>query len=501
MKLSPLRLRLLVGTLFVAGFLGALDHTIVSTSLATIAGELDALEQMSWVIVGYTLASTVLLPMAGRLGDNFGPRRVFLVSLCVFLAASLACGFAPTMGALIAARVVQGIGSIGLSLMSQTIVAHISTPRQRARYMSIIGAAFPVAILAGPVLGGFITENWGWPWVFWINLPLGGAALAFAAVALPHIEGAPRGRTDIAGACTFAVGMVALVLSVTWFGDADMLAAAVAAAVVALVGFAAFFAVEFRTSDPLLPPRLFADRRMAVSTALSAIIGIGLFSIVAYLPTFFQMAYRTSITVSGVVPIATVFGMLFSSLLSGWLVGRTGRYRRYAIVGPLVAAVGLAGMALVPIGAPLSVPVVLMALVGIGTGLFMSLVIAVAQSSVPQSSTGAATAAVNLVRQIGSTVATAVIGGVIGAGVASRLPDAVASLTPVEVHAAPGAVQDEVALAYAEVVTPIFAVLAVVYALGFVIALLLPPGRLSDEHDPAPRERASTDPVTTRGDS
>ncbi|GAA4783019.1 MFS transporter [Microbacterium gilvum] len=481
MNLSPLRIRLLVAALFTVSFLGALDHTIVSTSLATIAGELDALAHMSWIVVAYTLASTVLMPVIGRLGDTVGARLVFLVSLAVFLIASLACGFAPDIGWLIAARVVQGIGSAGLHLMSQTIVAHITTPRQRARYMSVIGAAFPVAILAGPVLGGLIVDTWGWPWVFWMNLPLGGAALAFAAFVLPHVEsGAARGRIDVLGAVTFAIGMVALVLAVTWAAEPAMAAPAVVAGVCAVAGFAAFLAVELRAGHPLVPLRLFADRRMAASTALSAIIGIGLFSVTAYLPTFFQLAYRTSATVSGLVPIATVFGMLVSSLLSGWLVGRSGRYRRFAITGPLLAAAGLAAMSVLPLGLPLWVPMALMALVGVGTGLFMSLVVAVAQSSAPRSATGAATAAVNLVRQIGSTVGTAVIGGVIGTGIA-RLVPASAGLTPHEVHAAPAAVQAEVAAAYAAVLGPVFGALALVYAAGFAVALLLPPGRLSDE--------------------
>ncbi|WP_324013683.1 MDR family MFS transporter [Microbacterium sp. JZ37] len=500
MNLSPLRIRLLVGALFVVSFLGALDHTIVSTSLATIAGELDALAQMSWIIVAYTLASTVLMPVIGRLGDMIGPRLVFLVSLAVFLAASLACGFAPGMTALIVARVVQGVGSAGLHLMSQTIVAHVTTPRQRARYMSVIGAAFPVAILAGPVLGGVIVDTWGWPWVFWINLPLGGAALAFAAFALPHVEsGAERGRIDVAGALAFAVAMVSLVLAVTWLGDPAALGAGLACAALSATGFAVFVLVEFRASHPLVPLRLFADRRMAASTALSAVIGVGLFSVTAYLPTFFQMAYRTSATVSGLVPIATVFGMLVSSLFSGWLVGRTGRYRRFAIAGPLLASFGLGAMAVLPLGLPLWVPMALMALVGIGTGLFMSLVVAVAQSSAPRSATGAATAAVNLVRQIGSTVATAIVGGVIGAGVAAALVSEVAALTPQEVHAAPAAVQDAVARAYGDVMGPVFGALALVYLLGFVIALLLPAGRLSDEHAPAHPPAAEPTRLVGRG--
>lgn len=215
MSLSPLRLRLLVASLLTVAFLGALDHTIVATSLATVAGELGALEHMSWVVVGYTLAGTALYPVLGKLGDLVGPRLVFLTSVAVFLAASLACGFAQDMTQLVVARVAQGMSSAGIQLMSQTIVAHVTTPRQRPRYLSIIGAAFPIAILVGPVLGGLITDYWGWPWVFWINLPFGLVALALAAFAVPHVQtGAPR-RFDIGGAVTFTIALVALVLGVT----------------------------------------------------------------------------------------------------------------------------------------------------------------------------------------------------------------------------------------------------------------------------------------------
>lgn len=493
MSLSPIRLRLLVASLLTVAFLGALDHTIVATSLATVAGELGALEQMSWVVVGYTLAGTALFPVLGKLGDLVGPRLVFLTSVAVFLVASLACGFAQDMTQLVIARIAQGMSSAGVQLMSQTIVAYVTTPRQRPRYMSIIGAAFPIAILVGPVLGGLITDYWGWPWVFWINLPFGLAALALAAFAVPHVEtGAPR-RFDYGGAVTFTIALVALVLGVTWIGDPGSVLAAIVAFTVAAIGLSAFFAIEVRAPEPIVPLGFFADRTVAAGIALSAIIGIGLFSVTAYLPTYFQMAYRTSATVSGLVPIATVFGMLVANLATGWLASRTGRYRGYTIFGTSLAAAGLTAMALLPVGTPLWVPMAVMFFVGVGTGSFMSLIIAVVQGAVPRHETGTITATTNLVRQMGSTLGTAVIGGVIGAGVAARLPDSLdaSSLTPSLVHGSVPAVQAEVADIYGAVFVPVFAALAITYAIGIVAAILLPSGRLSDE--PAP---TTTEPVT-----
>ncbi len=488
MPLSPLRLRLLVVSLLTVSFLGALDHTVVATSIATIAGQLGALEHLSWIVVGYTLASTVLLPVLGKVGDIVGPRRVFLASLVVFLVASLACGFAPTMTWLIAARVLQGMSSAGLQLMSQTIIAQVTTPRERPKYLSIIGAAFPIAILIGPVLGGLITDYWGWPWVFWVNIPVGVAALVLAVAAVPHIGGRGLPSFDIAGSVAFTLALVALVLAVTWAGDRTAGAASIVAFAIAAILFAAFVVIELRAAEPIVPLRFFADRTVSAGTALSAIIGVGLFSITAYLPTYFQMAYRTSATVSGLVPIATVFGMLVSSLVTGWLASRSGRYRIFPIVGTALGAGGLLVMALLPVGLPLWVPMSIMAVVGVGTGAFMSLVVAVVQSAVPRSATGTITATVNLVRQIGSTVATAVIGGVVGFGVAALLPAGLdaASLTPQLVHAADPAVQTQIAGIYRDVFSPVFIALAVTYAVGIVAAVLLPHGRLSDEADARP---------------
>lgn len=491
--LSLLRRRLLVGSLLAVSFLGALDHTVVATSLATIAGDIGALDQMSWVIVAYTLASTVLLPVLGRLGDQVGPRRIFLASLVLFLLASLACGFATDLPQLIAARVVQGMSSAGLQLMSQTIVATVTTPRDRPRVMSIVGAAFPLAILIGPVLGGFITDTIGWPWIFWINLPVGAAALVLAVWAIPALP--PRGRRafDAGGAVALTIALVGLVIGVTRVGG-GLDALTVAAFAVFLIGAAVLYAVERRTSVPVLPLHLLRDRTVACAIALSAIIGIGLFSIVSYVPTYIQMAYRTTATVSGLVPIATVFGMLVANIASGWAVSRSGRYRAFPLIGTSLATLGLAAMAFVPHGAPLAVPMALMFVVGVGTGSFMSLVVVLAQSGVESGEIGAITATSNLVRQIGATVGTAAIGGALAAGVAALLPAGVdaSRATPEAMRSAGAATQDAVANAYADVMAPIFLVLAGVYALGVVVSALLPPARLSDEQPvPLPSESRS----------
>lgn len=483
MPLSPLRFRLLVISLLAVSFLGALDNTVVSTAIATVAGQLGALEHMSWIIVGYTLASTVLLPILGKLGDRVGPRKVFLASVTVFILMSIACGFATSFVWLIVARVIQGMSSAGLQLMSQTIIAEVTSPRERPKYMAIIGAAFPVAILIGPVLGGMITDNWGWVWIFWINAPVGAIAFVLAVVAIPHIPPGRSVRFDFAGSITLTIGLVSLVLAVTWFGDSSQTASTIVALAAATLAFVLFFLIELRVAEPLIPLRYFADRTIATGTVISAIVGVGLFSITAYLPTYFQMAYRTTATVSGLVPIATVFGMLVSNLATGWLASRTGHFRVFPLVGTTLAAVGLATMAFLPLGTPLWVPMLVMGVVGLGTGAFMSLIVAVVQSAVPRSETGTITASINLVRQVGATVATALIGGIIGTSVAAMAPAGLdaATLTPAIVHAQSSAIQLHVAQAYRDVFAPIFVALAATYVVGIIASILLPNGRLSDE--------------------
>lgn len=490
MTLSPARVRILVAALLAVSFLGALDHTVVSTSLATIAGDLGALEHMSWIMVGYTLAATVMLPVLGKLGDVVGPRRVFLVSLVLFLVASLACGFAPNLGWLIAARVVQGLGSAGLQLMSQTIIARVTSPRQRPRYMAVIGAAFPVAIVVGPVVGGLITDYASWPWVFWINPPVGVVALVLVVAAVPKLPGGAHPRFDVPGSLVFTGSLLALILAVTWIGDDTLRPVAVGCAAATVVGILALVAIERQAAAPLLPPRILRNRTILVCLGLSLVVGAGLFSVVAYVPTYVQMAYRTTATVSGLVPIATVLGMLVSSLLTGWLVSRSGRYRLYPVAGTALAALGLTTMGLLPAGMPLWVPMIAMAAVGIGTGAFANLIFAVVQSAAARDDLGAVTATTNLVRQIGAAVGTAVVGGIVGFAVAAGVPAGVdaATLTPAVARSAPAAVQEQIGILYHDVFAPVFLGLALVYVCGVAVALLLPAERLSDE---APASAAS----------
>ncbi|BDZ44468.1 MFS transporter [Naasia aerilata] len=498
MILSPARLRALLTALLLVSLLGALDHTIVASSLATVAGELGGLEQMSWMIVAYTLASTVAMPVFGRLGDLYGRRGLFLTSLAVFLVGSVLCGFTQDMTQLAGARVFQGIGGAGVQLLSQTIIADVVAPRQRAKYQGIIGAAFPIAIVIGPLAGGLITDSVGWRWIFWVNAPLGLLALLLAVRNIPKTgRSAAAGTFDVPGAVLLGIATTGLVLAVTWGGSllswtSPALLAIVAVTVLSSI---AFFVVEARAEHPLVPLGIFRSRVVVIATILASVVGIGLFSVVSYLPAYIQMMYRTTATVAGLVPVASVLGMLVTSLLSGFVVARSGRYRIFPILGTAAGAAGLAGMSLITDHVPLWLPMGLMAVVGLGTGAFMQLVVVIVQGVTDQSALGAVTSAVNVVRQIGSTVATAVVGGVFALRLVEGLPGTVdaRTLTPNLLHTLPSATQAQVADAYSSAMSPIFLALAAVYAVGFVAALLLPHTELSNElqHTPAESEALS----------
>ncbi|WP_218220985.1 MDR family MFS transporter [Nesterenkonia sp. Act20] len=488
-RLSPWRLRVVILTLLGAAFLGAIDHTIVSTALSTIAGELGAVEQLSWIVVSYTMSAAVLLPVLGRLGDRWGVRRIFVTGLVIFVTASLLCGFAQSLPQLVAARVIQGSGAAAMQLMSQTIIAFVAPPQQRAKYLSIVGAAFPVAIVVGPVLGGLITENWGWPWIFWINVPLGALAVLGAWAFIPQISGDRTVRIDPLSVLLFMVSSVSLILLITWWGESVWQPQVGVAAVVVLLAGGAWILRERRLEHRLIPLSVLTERGVVLAAILAAVMGIGFFSVVAYVPTYIQMAFLVPPTMSGLVPIATVFGMLVTSLATGWLVGRTGRYRRYPLIGTAIASMGLLAMALIPPSTSLAAPMVAMALVGIGTGCFMNIIVAVAQSAVPAREVGASTAVVNLVRQVCAAAGGGFVGSMIGSGVVSLLPDRLveAGLTPAQLAGASEADQAMIAYAYDEVLSTVFFALAGVYALGVVTAALLPRDAL-----------AATENMTTR---
>ena len=425
--------------------LGALDQTIMAPALPAVAEDLGRLDQMPAVVISYLAAATAVMPLYGKLGDRFGRKRTLLVAVAVFVVGAVLCVMATSMALLTVFRAVQGLGGGGLMVGPQAVIGEIVSPRERGRYLGYIGAAFVVAAVGGPVLGGLIVEGLGWRWIFALYLPLAAVAFAVLAVTLRLPRPTEQLPIDYAGALTLAAAVVGVVL----FGQtrhATWLILIVAAAIAWLIStrFAA---------DPILPLRLFRDRGFAIPVAISFLVGFALFGTLTYLPAYLQVALGLSASWAGLVVTALMAGILITTVLSGRLITRTGRYKAYPIVGAGVATAGLALLATWGVGTGPGVIAAIMALIGLGVGLIMQVMVLVAQNSVTYGDLGTATSSVAFLRQIGASAGVAVAGALITTMLTEQVPAAVA---------------------LSQAMPIVFGLMSPLLALAFVLAALLP---------------------------
>jgi EmrB/QacA subfamily drug resistance transporter len=505
---SRRRVRLIFGALLLVLLLAALDQTIVSTALPTIVGDLGGLDHLSWVVTAYLLTATVSGPLYGKLGDLFGRKIVLQVAITIFLVGSALCGLSQSMGQLIGFRAVQGLGAGGLIVVTLAVVGDIIPPRERGRYQGYFGAVFGLATIIGPLLGGFFVDNLSWRWIFYVNLPVGIVALAVIAVAFRAPTVHRRHTMDYLGAALLAGTLTSIVLftslgGTTWAWSSPQI---IGLMILSVVLLPAFVYVECKAEEPILPLSLFRNRTFATTSAVGFIVGFALFGAVTFLPLYLQVTKGSSPTRSGLELTPLMGGLLVTSILSGNLITRWGRYRPFPIVGTAVMAVGLYLLSLLDAGTPTWHALAAGVVLGLGLGGVMQVLVLAVQNAVDPRQMGVATSGSTLFRQIGGSIGVSIFGAIF----ANRLHVEIASRFPPQEHlpkagnpaairALPPAARSIFEDAFAAALHPVFLMAAAVSLLAFALTWLIPALPLRESIELTPEVPPTAEPVAPRG--
>ncbi|MFZ1469379.1 MAG: MDR family MFS transporter [Paracoccaceae bacterium] len=474
-------MRLVIASVAVLLLLASLDQTIVSTALPTIVADLGGLEHLSWVVTAYILASTIVAPLYGKLGDLYGRRRMVIVSVTIFLLGSILCGMATSMGFLIAARALQGLGGGGLFVLALSIIADVIPPRDRGKIQGMFAGVFGVSSVAGPLIGGWFVEAASWHWIFFVNLPFGLLALAGFIWGFHAPAEKVDHRIDYLGAALLSLTLAMLVLVTSLGGQAFGWTSPQALAMMALAlgSLMAFLFVETRASEPVLPLALFRGNVFNVTSAIGFVSGAMMFGTLTFIPLYLQIAKGTTPTQSGWQMIPLTVGILTASTLSGQYMTRTGRYKLLPQIGLAIAAVGMA--VLTQLSPQMPAPVLWGALltIGIGMGTIFPVVTTAVQNTVERHQIGTATAAGLMFRQVGGSIAVAAYGAIFASGMATAMAGAggkavnVAELGPQMLAQLPDEARAMVGDAVSTSLQPVFWISLALVAFAWVLTFVL----------------------------